>query len=87
MSSKEKLSLSVQGMSCASCVGRVERGLSEIEGITDVTVNLATETAHLTADTAEQALDAITKLRKMGYSTFFIEVGLLKNGIERARYK
>lgn len=67
MSSKQKLSLSVQGMSCASCVGRVERGLSEIEGITDVTVNLATETAHLTADTAEQALDAITKLRKMGY--------------------
>lgn len=67
MSSKQKLSLSVQGMSCASCVGRVERGLSEIEGITDVTVNLATETAHLTADTAEQALDAITKLGQMGY--------------------
>lgn len=67
MSSKYKLSLSVEGMSCASCVGRVERGLSELEGITDVAVNLATETAHLTVDNAGQTQDAITKLDQLGY--------------------
>ncbi|MBG6145763.1 heavy metal translocating P-type ATPase [Roseibium album] len=67
MSSKHKLSLSVQGMTCASCVGRVERGLSELEGATDVTVNLATETAHLSVESSEQAADAINKLEQLGY--------------------
>ncbi|MEP3048990.1 MAG: heavy metal translocating P-type ATPase [Roseibium sp.] len=67
MSSKYKLSLSVQGMSCASCVGRVERGLSEIEGVTDVAVNLATETAHLSVENAEQAVSVIAKLEELGY--------------------
>lgn len=79
MSSKHKLSLSVQGMTCASCVGRVERGLSELEGATDVTVNLATETAHLSVESSEQAADAISKLEQLGYpartQTILLNVG------------
>ncbi|MEE2864310.1 MAG: heavy metal-associated domain-containing protein, partial [Pseudomonadota bacterium] len=38
MSGQQKFSLSVQGMSCASCVGRVERGLAAVEGLEDVGV-------------------------------------------------
>ncbi|MBO9422978.1 copper-translocating P-type ATPase [Labrenzia sp. R4_2] len=79
MSSKHKLSLSVQGMTCASCVGRVERGLSELEGATDVTVNLATETAHLSVESSGQASDAIAKLEQLGYpartQTVLLNVG------------
>ncbi|MCU1751420.1 heavy metal translocating P-type ATPase [Pseudomonas sp. 6D_7.1_Bac1] len=41
------LELSIGGMTCASCAGRVERALSKITGVTRVSVNLANERAHL----------------------------------------
>ena len=41
--------LRVAGMSCASCVGRVEKALRRVPGVTDVAVNLATERAHVVA--------------------------------------
>ena len=41
----EKLTLSIGGMTCASCVGHVERALSSVEGVISAAVNLATETA------------------------------------------
>jgi P-type Cu+ transporter len=39
----EKISLTVEGMTCASCVARVEKAISKFEGISSVNVNLATE--------------------------------------------
>ncbi len=39
----DKISLPVEGMTCASCVARVEKSIAKIEGVTDVAVNLATE--------------------------------------------
>ena len=53
MSGQHKFSLSVQGMSCASCVGRVERGLAAVEGLEDVGVNLATESAQFYLEVAD----------------------------------
>ena len=41
----EKISLSVEGMTCASCVARVEKTISKYGGVTNVSVNLATEKA------------------------------------------
>jgi len=41
----EKLTLSVQGMTCASCVARVEKALRKSPGVVTATVNLATERA------------------------------------------
>ncbi|EXF91569.1 cation-transporting ATPase transmembrane protein [Pseudomonas fluorescens HK44] len=41
------LELSIGGMTCASCVGRVERALNKIAGVNSVSVNLANERAHL----------------------------------------
>ena len=41
------ISLPVEGMSCASCVGRVERALGKVEGVEAVSVNLATERADI----------------------------------------
>ena len=46
----EKISLPVEGMTCASCVMRVEKALSKIEGIKDVNVNFATEKASFAFD-------------------------------------
>jgi Cu+-exporting ATPase len=40
-----ELSLPIEGMTCASCVNRIERFLRRTPGVDDATVNLATETA------------------------------------------
>ncbi|HEX7984249.1 MAG TPA: cation transporter, partial [Duganella sp.] len=40
-------SIKIEGMSCASCVGRVERVLGAVEGVEQVSVNLATEMARV----------------------------------------
>ncbi|SDL84305.1 heavy metal translocating P-type ATPase [Pseudomonas indica] len=41
------LELALGGMTCASCAGRIERALRKVPGVRDVTVNLASERAHL----------------------------------------
>jgi Cu+-exporting ATPase len=46
----EKLSLPVEGMTCASCVSRVEKTISKFEGIKSVNVNLANEKASFEYD-------------------------------------
>lgn len=42
-----QLDIGVQGMTCASCVARVERALLRVPGVQTVAVNLATESAHI----------------------------------------
>lgn len=44
-SSKEIKNLSVKGMHCPKCVARVTEALQGVEGVTDVTVTLETESA------------------------------------------
>jgi Cu+-exporting ATPase len=41
------LDIGIGGMTCASCVGRVEKALKKVPGVTDATVNLATESARI----------------------------------------
>ena len=43
-----QLNLDVQGMTCASCVARVERALNKVDGVQGASVNLATEKATVT---------------------------------------
>ena len=40
--------LGIGGMTCASCVGRVEKALQKVPGVNQVAVNLATESARVT---------------------------------------
>ena len=49
MSESQLIKLSIEGMTCASCVGRVNSTVADIPGVEDVAVNLAAETAALTA--------------------------------------
>ncbi|AYM98289.1 copper-translocating P-type ATPase [Acidovorax sp. 1608163] len=49
------LDLGIGGMTCASCVGRVERALRKVPGVQDATVNLATESARVSFAAAEAA--------------------------------
>ncbi len=45
----EEMDISILGMTCASCVGRVERAIRNVPGVVSVDVNLATNRAHVTS--------------------------------------
>lgn len=62
------LDLGIGGMTCASCVARVERALRKVPGVQDATVNLATERAHV-AHTGGDGMDALLRraVRNAGY--------------------
>jgi Cu+-exporting ATPase len=69
-------------MTCAACVNRVERGLKKLEGVEAVSVNLATEHAHVVYDpqkTTSQAL--LEKVREAGYTPVVAEVELGVTGM------
>lgn len=57
--------LTLEGMTCASCVARVERALRAVPGVTEANVNLATERA--TVRGFAQTADLIAAVRKAGY--------------------
>src|SRR4051812_47004562 len=60
------IDLEVQGMTCASCVARVEKALRKVPGVTEASVNLATERASVRME-APDAEAAIAAVRKAGY--------------------
>ncbi len=57
--------LQIEGMTCASCVARVERALKTVSGVTDASVNLATERAHVIGQADPAAL--IRAIEDAGY--------------------
>ncbi|MEM7472244.1 MAG: heavy metal translocating P-type ATPase [Pseudomonadota bacterium] len=59
--------LSIEGMSCASCVGRVEKSLAALDGLSDVSVNLASETARFKTAGPETVQAAAAALDALGY--------------------
>jgi Cu+-exporting ATPase len=54
------LTFSVHGMTCASCVGRVEKAIKSVQGVASAPINLATEKAsvHLLKGTAIETVAA-----------------------------
>ncbi len=62
-------SLNIGGMTCASCVRRVEKTLTRVDGVVAASVNLANETATVSYDPAFTSLDALTTaVAKSGYT-------------------
>ena len=58
----------VHGMTCASCVNRVERALKTIPGVTQVSVNLATQTASIDFDSTMTTSESLTQaVQEAGY--------------------
>ena len=61
--------LDIGGMTCASCVGRVEKALNRVDGVAAAEVNLATEVATVRFDPAQVDLDELTAaVTKAGYT-------------------
>lgn len=62
------INLNIEGMTCASCVGRVEKALAKVPGVKQVNVNLATEQARVELDQAVTAAALIQVVEKAGYT-------------------
>ncbi|MDU9405250.1 heavy metal translocating P-type ATPase [Pseudomonas sp. zfem004] len=62
------LELQIGGMTCASCVGRVERALGKVPGVEQISVNLASERAHLEVLQAVDDAALIAAVEQAGYS-------------------
>ncbi|EJM51027.1 heavy metal translocating P-type ATPase [Pseudomonas sp. GM48] len=65
---QQNLELSIDGMTCASCVGRVERALGKVAGVKSVSVNLANERAHLELLGQIDPQTLIAAVAKAGYT-------------------
>jgi Cu+-exporting ATPase len=64
----ERIDLPVAGMSCASCALKIEKGLSNTEGVSKATVNFAAEKATVFYTPGETSLTAlIAKVKDLGY--------------------
>lgn len=61
------VNLSIGGMTCASCVARVEKKLGKLDGVT-ASVNLATESARVTAPSTVSVDDLLAAVARAGYS-------------------
>nr|WP_310386878.1 heavy metal translocating P-type ATPase [Roseateles sp.] len=64
---EQSLSLQISGMTCASCVGRVERALLKMPGVLSAEVNLATETASVRMLSTVEPQTLIAAIAKAGY--------------------
>jgi Cu+-exporting ATPase len=90
--------LPIEGMTCASCVNRIERFLSRTPGVEQAAVNLATERATVLVDPAVAGRDELVKaveaagyevraepIAEAGASGSSIEVGLTADDLQRER--
>ena len=77
------IELAIDGMTCASCVGRVEKALQKVEGVGTVSVNLATEKAVIDASPVVTVEQLIQVVKKAGYDAHLIQAN--QNDIEQEK--
>lgn len=76
------LDIPIEGMTCASCVGRVEKALRSVEGVTSANVNLATGRATVALASPSVDPSTITEaVRKVGYDPVDSRVELAVEGM------
>ncbi len=72
-------SIPILGMTCASCVGRVEKAIQKVPGVTSASVNLATERAEVIYDGAAVREAVSAAIRNAGYD---VAAGTMEIGID-----
>ncbi|WP_299854020.1 heavy metal translocating P-type ATPase [uncultured Roseobacter sp.] len=83
MLDSQTITLSVEKMSCASCVGRVDKALAQVPGVLDVSVNLATEEATVALETGQ--VDAETLARAATDAGYPAQVVQARGGQDEKR--
>ena len=69
-----KKKILIEGMSCGHCVNHVKEALSELNGVTNVDVNLASKTAIIEATVDIEDKDIKFAIDDAGYEVVGIEI-------------
>jgi len=69
---ERELELAIDGMTCASCVGRVEKAVQKVDGVSEVRVNLSTERATVFYGVAAIP-DIIRAVQKTGFEATVVD--------------
>lgn len=76
---QQELRFGIEGMSCASCVNHIEKALNAVDGVSKVSVNLATEAAQITLAKAVPSEQLGAAVKNAGYqvstSTIRLKIG------------
>lgn len=78
---KTSVRLLIDGMTCASCVGRVERALNNVAGVVEASVNLGTKTAKVDFTEPATIDDLNAAVAKVGYAVETEELVLSVEGM------
>ncbi|MFC5704285.1 heavy metal translocating P-type ATPase [Cohnella faecalis] len=71
---KETVDFQLEGMTCAACAARIEKGLNKLPGVKTAAVNFAMETAHVEFSPGEVSVhDMQTKVKQLGYRAILKE--------------
>jgi cation transport ATPase len=65
--------LNIDGMTCASCVARVEKALCKVPGVQAASVNLATEQAQVSAQGETDPLLLLAAIQRAGYEASLVQ--------------
>ena len=78
----KRITLPIQGMTCASCVVHVEGGLNGVDGVEKATVNLANERATVQFDPGKTSVDKmVAAVRDVGYDVVVDKITLPIGGM------
>jgi len=79
-----RLTLPVEGMHCASCVGRVEKAIAAVPGVASVAVNLATERADVRFSGPAEKEPVVAAIRAAGFDVPQTELSFAIEGMHCA---
>ena len=72
-----RILLSVPDVHCAACIGTIERGMAQMEGVRSVRLNLTLKRLSVDAKAGVEASDVISRLDKLGYEAHELDPGTL----------
>ncbi|HEY8489258.1 MAG TPA: heavy metal translocating P-type ATPase [Thermaerobacter sp.] len=76
------ITLPIEGMTCAACANRIERGLKKMDGVAEAAVNLALERAHVRFDPQRVSVaDMAARVRDLGYDVPLQPLRLVISGM------
>ena len=81
MAHSHLITLPVSGMTCGGCAARVDKALRAVPGVSDLSVNLANETAQMQMSQPDTATDVVRALSDAGYPAKMIETRLQIGGM------
>ena len=79
LNTHSELDLAIEGMNCASCVAHVERALARVDGVQSVSVNLATQRAHVSLSHAIASDTLIQTVEQAGYGARLLQAAASAN--------